>query len=242
MASRKLILSNPNEINILTFGSSLTEGYTDFGTAFHPYSIALEKKLSDLLPSHKVNITVDGRSGDRVLASLSGIFLQRLQSSLPLSKTGSPKFDFVIVLGGTNDLALLLRDEDGPIKIFEGLNQGYDHILKAGASLLCMTVPERAVDCGGNQMANTARNARLQLNKLISTYAQEHKTVDEAGRTTSSPSKVFLFDLAKTVPFPRNEAGNEVGNRAFWSDMLHFTAQGYDFVGEELAIYISGLL
>lgn len=244
MAEQKLLLSNPNEINVLTFGNSLTEGYADFGMTFHPYSIALEKKLSTLLPTHKINITVNGLSGDRVLTSLNGIFLKRLQSSLPLRKTGTPKYDLVIVLGGTNDLAYLIGDADGPNKIFEGLKECYAHVLEARASLLCLTVPERAIDTRASKLAEKARNARLELNKLIAGFVNEHETLGEEGAEEAvSPSKVFLFDLAKAVPFPNDRDEDGDWDTTIWSpDGLHMMPQGYDFVGEELATHIFDLL
>jgi hypothetical protein len=62
-------------LRILCFGDSLTEGYTDHGISFAPYSDTLLQKLkSHLSLSSRYNITVDtdGMSGDQVTGSFLG--------------------------------------------------------------------------------------------------------------------------------------------------------------------------
>ncbi|MCJ1369236.1 hypothetical protein MMC20_000446 [Loxospora ochrophaea] len=225
------------ELKILAFGDSLTEGYTDFGLTFHPYAPALKQKLLSLLPRWKVAVDVNGQSGDTVLSSLGGSFLQRLQISCPPSGTRTPKYDLVIILGGTNDLAYMTNDPEGPAKIFEELGVCYDHVLRSGASLLCLTVPERAIDGRTSKLAERARSARLKLNELIAGFAVNHQA-----REAGTPN-VFMMDLAKKVPFPQNAGEDEDQDASVWSpDGLHMSSQGYDFVGEELARFIHSIL
>ena len=82
---------------ILCFGDSLTEGYTFQASGqFHPYST----KLQQLLEAHchdSVEVRMAGVSGEIVVPSMT----QRLDRLL---KEASQPYDWVIILGGTNDL------------------------------------------------------------------------------------------------------------------------------------------
>jgi lysophospholipase L1-like esterase len=233
-SEQKLILSTAGELRILAFGNSLTEGYTDFGTCFHPYAIALEKKLSSLLPGLNISVDVNGQSGDRVLSRLGGEFLERLQSSCSFRKSGTPpKYDIVIALGGTNDLGYLANKADCAPEIFEGMKRCYEHVLLAGSSLLCLTVPERAIDTRTSEMALRTRASRLQLNELIAGFVQSHQAAEDG------KPKVFIMDLARIAPFPVDEGEDEEFDQRIWSpDGLHMSSRGYDFVGEELAGFL----
>jgi lysophospholipase L1-like esterase len=238
MSEQKLALSTPEKLRILAFGNSLTEGFTDFGTRFHPYAIALQKKLSSLLPELEITVDVDGRSGDRVLSKLGGVFLERLQSSCPLIQSGgTPKYDVVIALGGTNDLGYMINEKDCAIEIFEGMKSCYEHVLQAGSSLLCLTIPERAIDTRASAMARRARDSRLQLNELIAGFVHGYSAA-EVGKP-----KVFIMDLARIVPFPADKREDEAFDQSIWSpDGLHMSSQGYDFVGEELAGFLYNIV
>jgi lysophospholipase L1-like esterase len=238
MSDRKLALSTTGEFRILAFGDSLTEGYTDFGTRFRPYAIALGKKLSFLLPGLKTTVDVNGRSGDLVLSELGGAFLHRLQSSCPPHKSGNPpKYDIVIALGGTNDLGYMIDEPECAPEIFEGIKRCYDHVLQAGSSLLCLTIPERAIDTRTSEAAQRARHSRVRLNELIAGFVQSYQV------TGNDNPKVFIMDLAPLVPVPTDKGENEEFDERIWSpDGLHMSSQGYDFVGEELASFLYSIL
>jgi lysophospholipase L1-like esterase len=254
--SKKLWLSSPDKIRILAFGDSLTEGYTDWITR-HPYGNALKTELSNILPEHSVSVDINGKSGDRVCSSLSGEFFERLESSIPISSASEPflddvlessarpvtpqppTYDLVIILGGTNDLAFKSRDPDGPAHIFKALEECYNHVLGSGSSLLCLTVPERNIDTQVSALAKIAKSARVTLNDLIIEFAENHRSDDEKGQ-----SSVFLLDLAREVPFTCDDLdSDEQDDVRLWStDGLHMTAEGYDHVGEKLAVFIHDLV
>jgi lysophospholipase L1-like esterase len=227
MAGQATANKNTNILRILAFGDSLTEGFTDFGLTFHPYSRSLQFRLCSLLPHHPIAIHTHGKSGDRVLDSLQGTFLSRLRALCPGPE--DPKYNLVIILGGTNDLAFKGRLDDGPEQIFEGLKACYEVVRGSfGASLLCLTIPERAVD----GQSPRSRASREKLNSLIADYVASCQ--DEVA---GGPS-VLLMDLAKMAPFDA-EGASGGGDGALWSfDGLHMTADGYDFVGEELASFV----
>ncbi|KAF2670070.1 SGNH hydrolase [Microthyrium microscopicum] len=217
MAPKQLTLANVDQISILAFGDSLTEGHTDFGLTTHPYGPALQNKLSELLPGTEITVDVNGLGGDRVLLSLAGSFQQRLKSAL--SEKDTP-YDIVVILGGTNDLGYKLSD-DCAGEICEGLKALHDEVLISGASVVCVTVPERALDRTMSSAYEKARKSRIKLNEKIAEHAKDY-------------SKIFLMDLAPLCPHIEED-----GEEPLWSlDGLHMTTEGYDFFGEELAKFI----
>jgi lysophospholipase L1-like esterase len=129
------------------------------------------------------------------------------------------------------------KDLDGAEEIFtQGLKPLYEYVLKeTSASLLVMTVPERAIDTrdSSDLLAGRMRASREYLNKLIRDWAGEQK------------ERVFVMDLAPMVPFPvdRGEDDETAMDKSIWSpDGLHMSDKGYDFVGEQLGKVISSLL
>lgn len=67
------------------------------------------------------------------------------------------KYDWIIILGGTNDLGHGLKPDD----IFAGLEKTYKVALDHGASILAMTVPECAA------VSKSLDERRERLNTLI---------------------------------------------------------------------------
>ena len=57
-------------IRILCFGDSLTEGYTQQGTSFTPYSGVFKSFLQK--SGREVQVVTDGESGDQVTAGTFG--------------------------------------------------------------------------------------------------------------------------------------------------------------------------
>ncbi|KAF1814937.1 hypothetical protein P152DRAFT_471592 [Eremomyces bilateralis CBS 781.70] len=233
----KLKLAEEREINILAFGNSLTEGYTDWGMTLHPYAIELRKTLSAEYPNRNVTVDVNGQSGDFVISSFGGNFFTRLQSSYEKLAEKGKSYDLVIALGGTNDLAMASYDEKGPEKIFAALKLCYDYILQGGSSLLVLTVPERSLDTEKDGKFKHMISSRLRLNELLKEYV--------TSQASASPSKVFMMDLAAMVPFPvvAKDDDNFTWDYQLWSpDGLHMSTLGYNFVGGELGSLIQQLL
>ena len=107
-----------HEMRILAIGDSLTAGYYNHGLSHHPYSL----RLLQLISSLDIAVTIDqkGVSGERVVPSM----VRRLESLL--AEQNSP-YDWMMILGGTNDLATSRPAE----QIFnEGLKLMYDMVLR----------------------------------------------------------------------------------------------------------------
>ncbi|PYH85715.1 SGNH hydrolase [Aspergillus uvarum CBS 121591] len=195
-------------LSILCFGNSLTAGYYNWGLEYHPYAWKLEERLKAAFPTHTIRIDVDGLPGDLV-NSPPGRFLPRLEQ-----KCAAASYDWVIMLGGTNDLGYMYPAE----KIFPGLIQAWTTAIKSGANVLALTVPE----CGAvHQRLN---NARAELNSQILSYDAD---------------SFYAFDLHKEVPY--HSAAQDFKEK-IWDDGVHMKPDGYDLVGNLIADHLIQLL
>lgn len=100
-------------LRILCFGDSLTAGYSSYGYSYYPYAAQIQKELKKAFPAAEAQVVVSGLSGDRVVA---GQFLQRMKGMC--ATDDYPPYDWIIVLGGTNDLAW----SEPPDKVYQALS------------------------------------------------------------------------------------------------------------------------
>lgn len=149
-------------LRILCFGDSLTAGYTEDGLQYHPYLQVLRRKLREAFPGLQVEIDEDGMDG-----GLTQHFSGRLRTAY--RERGTPHdtiFDWVIVLGGTNDLAINARPE----AIFENLERTWSFAKLRKTKVLALTVPELAVLTRPGGPINRVNERRNELNSLILGY------------------------------------------------------------------------
>ena len=185
-------------MRILAIGDSLTAGYYNHGLSHHPYSL----RLLQLISSLDIAVTIDqkGISGERVVPSM----VRRLESLLTEQNSS---YDWVMVLGGTNDLATSRPAE----QIFnEGLKLMYDMVLRrdSDVQLVVMTVIEN----GLYSPTHRHDRQRQEVNELIRNYANN--------------PRVHLVDLAKEIRFHHVDDFQQ--RDATWDDGVHFKAAGYD--------------
>lgn len=81
----------------------------------YPYADALQTGLQHMLSTPDVHIDVDGRAGDQV----RGTYLNRLE--LKLEAAAKTPYDWIIVMGGTNDLGWGQQPHD----IYENLSKWF---------------------------------------------------------------------------------------------------------------------
>jgi lysophospholipase L1-like esterase len=191
-------------LRFLAIGDSLTAGYCEFGLSYHPYAT----HLTNLFSSAKIPIIVDqhGLSGERVVPSM----VKRLETLL--FKPNSPHYDWIIILGGTNDLGSNVSAE----KIFnQGLKLMYDMVLQRTdqkTKLAVMTVIEN----GYYSPQHIHDQQRQILNEMIRHFAQNCK----------DQNRICLIDLDKGIPYHNIIDINQ--RQLIWDDLIHFKAAGYD--------------
>ncbi|KAK0108547.1 hypothetical protein ONS95_003347 [Cadophora gregata] len=192
--------SSPTPLRILCFGDSLTEGYSMYGMHWSPYSKTLQTALEEQLGSEwKVEIETDGVSGQLVTTG----FRRRMEGLYRADRTRESPFDWVIFLGGTNDLAYSIL----PTKIYDEIEAITALPLETGAQVLTLTVPE----CGVKSAKLDGR--RGELNRLIKEDGREN---------------VYALDLHALIPY---HSMPEAERDEIWDDGLHFTPTGYERVG-----------
>ncbi|KAL8724206.1 MAG: hypothetical protein Q9166_008084 [cf. Caloplaca sp. 2 TL-2023] len=196
-------------LRILCFGDSLTAGYSGYGYFHYPYAAQIREQLKKALPATDITIDVSGLSGDRVIA---GQYLQRIKGMTTKAKD-SP-YDWIIVLGGTNDLGWGEKSDS----VYEALKEVWTVALDTGANVLALSVLEAAYTSGG---AVQRRNA---LNSLIRQHSED---------------RWYYMDLCAAVPY---FSMTETMRERIWDDGLHLTMDGYEMMGEAIATKLIELL
>lgn len=105
----------PKRLRILCFGNSLTAGSCAWGMQHFPYADHLPTPLQKLWPETSIEIDVAALSGDRVVG---GQYLRRLDSRLEKASASQNPYDWIIIMGGTNDLGWGCA----PDRLYEGLS------------------------------------------------------------------------------------------------------------------------
>ncbi|CEJ55729.1 hypothetical protein PMG11_01967 [Penicillium brasilianum] len=193
--------------SILCFGDSLTAGWYKYGLEYHPYAKKLHECLQAAFPTTDIMIEVDGVPGDLV-TSPPGSFLSRIQG-----RCATKKYDWVIVLGGTNDLGY----GNGPDKIYSALQESWNVVLATGGKVLALTVPECAAESA------ILDQRRAQLNSAILAHQAE---------------RFYAFDLKSQIPY---RAATQTFRDEIFDDGLHLTPAGYDLMGSLVGAHLIGL-
>ncbi|CAG8584523.1 11396_t:CDS:2, partial [Cetraspora pellucida] len=176
---------------------SLTEGYVNFCTDFHSYSINLQKRFKQA--GIEVVVKEEGVSGDRVL---SKNMEKRLRKFLKEVSNKNQRVDWVIIMGGTNDLFTSSAES-----IFEALKGLYDICEEYNTKVLAMSIIESRAALSSPKN----NDKRAKINEFIKDYAKTNENVT-------------FYDLAKDLPYEDNLDWN--------LDGLHLTTSGYDRMGD----------
>ncbi|KAG9249652.1 putative GDSL-like lipase/acylhydrolase [Emericellopsis atlantica] len=186
--------------NILCFGDSLTSGYCDWGYTSHPYSICLQDRIAqELPPGTRFEVFTNGEPGE---CAGEDSFRSRLEVELE-----KRTYDWVIMLGGTNDLGSFVSPED----IFQALHDHWHRVLRKGCKILALTIPE----CGARH--ERLDRARKIVNDRIMSYQAEN---------------YHAFDLRSHIPY---HSLTEDEQDTLWDDGLHLTVDGYNWMGAHIA-------
>ncbi|KAL1973850.1 hypothetical protein VTN31DRAFT_5410 [Thermomyces dupontii] len=126
-------------------------------------------------------------------------------------------YDWVIVLGGTNDLPSGMFS---PESIYNDLRNAWKIALDHNetAQVLALTIPE----CG-------VKSANLDKRRdTVNSFILAHKE-----------NRFHTFDLKTEFPY---HSLDQKERERLWADTVHFTAEGYDRVGGLIADRLIGIL
>ena len=134
--------------------------------------------------------------------------LPRLKHLLHDSKI---TYNWVIILGGTNDLKRYKDnssfDFDDALSIFNALAKLHNISHTFGARSVAVSIPE--VECEISETCPNLRKARNKINELLRSFVARNN------------KNMVLADLANEIMYrPRDQN--------LWSGPVHFSAQGYD--------------
>lgn len=220
---------------ILTFGDSLTHGWTVQGGQPKPYGVF----LAQLLGVQRESVVCAGKAGQkaaemasRLASELSRgchfdghaaataasieekLLLQYGQDKMRRNQAMKRPFDVVVVLGGTNDV----RTGASPEAVLSHLSVLHQLVRGCGAHCVAVTVPP----CG--------QNGR--------TIAAVRQAVNDGLRMASRGSNLVVADfdaeLSRMAPVQRDAL--------YTGDMLHFNESGYRFLAATVEKVIQPLL
>ena len=156
-----------------------------------PYADSLKQRLEKRYSSRNFQVVVDGLPGDTIV---DGSYISPLESRL----TNSNRFDWIIVMGGTNDIGWGHLWEN----IYNALQGVWTEALESGAKVLALTVP-------ASRVCETQRGLQLilDLNLAILSHVEEN---------------LWTADVSARLTWPEG-----IGEQQrVWDDGLHLTPVG----------------
>ncbi|RHZ48469.1 hypothetical protein CDV55_102130, partial [Aspergillus turcosus] len=171
-------------------------------------ALTLKDKLQAAFPKITLTVDVDGLPGDLVI-SPPGKSLSRIKA-----KFDGSSYDWVIVLGGTNDLG----SRYPPSKIYPALQEVWEVALDNGANVLALTIPE----CSA-----------------VSTILDRRRNEVNSSILAQKAEGFHAFDLHGKLPYHN---ATEEFREKIWDDGLHLTAEGYKLVGDVVGEHLIALL
>eukprot|EP00551_Chaetoceros_affinis_P019235 CAMPEP_0203717224 /NCGR_PEP_ID=MMETSP0092-20131115/1784_1 /ASSEMBLY_ACC=CAM_ASM_001090 /TAXON_ID=426623 /ORGANISM="Chaetoceros affinis, Strain CCMP159" /LENGTH=278 /DNA_ID=CAMNT_0050596023 /DNA_START=99 /DNA_END=935 /DNA_ORIENTATION=- len=243
-----------NNNKIFCFGDSLTAGTSPPSFQNYPYAIHLESKLNSITldeeqkqqqqqqQQNKYMVRHFGLPGWTAtqLSSTEG----NLQSTLERIKTSTQTYPkLVIILAGTNDLAYCTNNKDC-INIFNSIRSIHDICHERNIDTVALSIPTSAWQSSQNG-SDAASFAKL-INEKIERWAVERRSIvnaekeEEEEEEEQQQQQQLKQPMVHFVPFPIVEYDPSSG---FWApDGLHFSPQGYLFIGDSLAPIVKNIL
>eukprot|EP01117_Protostelium_nocturnum_P015612 TRINITY_DN6069_c0_g1_i1.p1 TRINITY_DN6069_c0_g1~~TRINITY_DN6069_c0_g1_i1.p1 ORF type:complete len:236 (-),score=57.97 TRINITY_DN6069_c0_g1_i1:16-723(-) len=198
---------------ILAFGASLTAGYYNSGCDFAPYSVPLEKMLAEFEPFEIVERGISGQKSEELKERLSDLLKQDF-------------YDFVLILGGSNDLPSL--PEDHTVGNLEAMVRDVIGQKKGDVYSRCliMTLPwahgSRIRSLPFGTLPEWLNSKRSKVNEMIKEMA------GRIGSEDASRRGVMVVDLENHDGLcPSKMTEKEMQSVWDW-DGLHFLPEGYD--------------
>ena len=196
------------EIFVLAFGDSLTAGYTDQGTQFHPWAPVLQSLLGVTAVDHvgfsgwttkQMREHMDSESERDVAGRYWPGLGHMLEDAM---------YTCVLILAGTNDLA----EDTTPQQIVSNLAVLHSAAHAKGARTVAFTIPESAFAKRDKEYGKRRDEANAAIRAWVESQPRE---------------RIMLVESAVLLPFEHGV------NWEF--DGLHMSKQGYATFGRQLA-------
>lgn len=236
-----------NHNKIFCYGDSLTAGTAPPSYEEYPYARDLELKLNSLPVSGDDQVQVEygenyTSQNQKCIVRHSGLpgwtaaqlaspegnlisILDRIKSS-----TGTYP-SIVIILAGTNDLAYC-TNESQCNEIFHSIQRIHGICHDRQIDTVALSIPPSA-------WQNQSNNDSAKYAKLINDEIQ-HWTIETKQKVVLNEVLGDRQPIADYVSFPITSYDPSSG---FWSsDGLHFSPEGYKFIGESLALPIKEII
>jgi lysophospholipase L1-like esterase len=198
-------------VRILLLGDSLTVGMVSLSRETHPYADAFKAMWNQTFPSIPLYVQIEAQAGECVsLGCISRSLIDRM-NTLSISVKSAPQngFDFVIVLGGTNDLGRRINPQiigSGLINVgLTALQQGQP---AHSPRLIMLTVPEV-----GGFFGSPRDNNRLEVNRIISDWCSPTVTLNDNNNNSSDDELAVAASLQSAIdnsPPSRTPSGIEL--------------------------------
>lgn len=208
-----LPIHDPTKLRILCFGDSLTAGYYHHGKSFFPYCTPMKQMLAQ-------------RTHLPVIAEAKGIVGEmthkQMTNRLPLVLgNATAQYDWIIILGGTNDILHVKNFADDQEflnqlenvwqpRIAKDIEKLHSISYKYGAHTLLLTVPENSIELWPEY--KPLMKMRTKINNSLKRFAY------------ASNGQTVFCDTARKVPRHSLSPAQE---NALWDDHLHMTPAGY---------------
>jgi len=194
-------------VNILAFGDSLTRGYYNKGKNHHPYTMKLQYLLNKMDAKRCFIVENEGRDGDVAFGEMP----KRMEE---VYKEYKKHFDWVIILGGTNDIYNKKHaGHHSAVELTQNILSVHNIAHHYGSKTVAITIPE--VLCDSSDVCQDMKQMREKLNEGIRSYANDHKTT------------VLLCDLADSLV--RNKIDHKLLGQ-FFEGGLHLRPRGYELM------------
>ena len=169
---------------------------------YAPYSNTLETSILQnfKIDKEQLNVTSEGVPGQCAVN-----MIDRFHKCLDKNK--KIKYDLVLILAGTNDIALV-KDVQ---KIIDSIIGMHEICLENGIKSILMTIPE----C--EKQSDEGMAKRNKINEAIKEYATK--------------KDIEIFDLYDKFKY---HSLDDKDKELYWNDGLHFSPKGYEHWGEML--------
>ena len=213
-------------VRVLTFGDSLTAGWTLNAREFHPYSEIINEVWK---PQGSIAVDHVGVSGETAVELAKGVndigrkytcaagrTWKSLSAVIHDAEQRSQPYTYVVIMAGTNDLR-----STPPETIFEALKELHTACWHRGLRTLALTIPGLAAE-------QTRRYRHISVTRA---------SVNDALRDMVSKNRdrTALVNLDDYVPFSRESEMWDV-------DGLHMTKRGYEEVARAVVVTLRQLI